>query len=239
MRTLVVLATVLVAAACGTDKPQSSAQRSPRSGLARADTTSSAMAVPATPSGPPASAAGTSEIPTGFAIEADSVLRALLPRLAFAFEGAAPSLEECDLMDEGLPPAFAATSLRVLADKPPRTHLERDPDDGKLSYLATFAVEISSVAALRQPDGVGQAKRFDATVKSRIDTAEMLVARAQLSGKWSVCEPLRYRDGSPLEPWSFVQASDTSVHVEHWDPPTMSWRALADTARASTRRPES
>ena len=236
MRTSLAFTAAILLIACSADTSGKTAQRAD---AGRSASVAPVSGAPVTATAPvPTASSVSAEIPAKFASEADSILRATLPRLAFASESAAPSLEECDMMDEGLPPAFAATNLRLLGDKPLRTHLERDPDNGTVNYLASFAVEIRSAATLTQSDGAGQSRRFDATVKSRIDTAEMLVSRAQLSGKWSICEPLRYRDGSPLEPWSFVQASDTSIRVEHWDPPTMSWSALADSARESMRRPE-
>lgn len=143
-------------------------------------------------------------------------------------------MEECDIMDEGLPPAFAAVAARVLQDVGARPKQHVDPKSGERKLSATLTVEITSVATLEQVAGANLEKRYDVTVAPRIDTAEVYVSRRDPPGSWDVCKPLRYRDGIALEPWSFVQASDTALRTEKWMPATMNWSALTKLARDST-----
>jgi hypothetical protein len=248
MRNTHVFAALLLIMGCRADSARTNTQSGAQSPLNAADSPRTAAVVSSAPANaapgnnaPPDTAAAkrattgaarADSVPSRFVIEADSFLRARLAKLTYtAGPSAHPLLEECYPMDAGLPPAFVATRLRVLRDTVGHVSSERNSDNNELSYLAPFVVEITSVATLRQEDEQDLAQRYDVTVEPHTDTAEMLVSRNQTSGKWSVCQPLRYRDGMPLNPWWFVQEGDTSVHAIKWDPPSMSWSSLGRLAR--------
>ena len=143
-------------------------------------------------------------------------------------------MEECDMMDEGLPPAFAAVAARVLQDVPPHPRRSVDRGSGDRTLSANLTVEITSVAKLDQVAGANLERRYNVAVARRIDTAQVYVSRRDPPGSWTVCEPLRFRDGIALEPWSFVQASDTAIRTEKWTPATMNWTALTKLARGDS-----
>jgi hypothetical protein len=190
---------------------------------------------PAQTVAPPPAAGAVDSIPASFVGAADSVLKLRLAQQMFVADPRrAVPLEECNMMDEGLPPAFAATRARVLHDVTPRPRWETDPNTKERSLYASFMVEITSVAALEQVEGAQLAKRYDVTVAPRIDTAEVDVLQRAASGRWDVCEPLRYRDGIALEPWTFVQARDTAIRTNKWTPAAMNWELLRQLARDSS-----
>ena len=218
--------------ACRAEPP---ATRAPATADSVAITPASGDSASARSATSPAAPSADDSIPPGFVAAADSVLQVRLARSMFISPAnrVAP-IEECDLMDEGLPPAFAATRARVLHDTAPLLTWDNNPDTGARSLLARLTVEITSVATLDQVAGANLEKRYDVTVAPRIDTAEVGVLQSVASGRWEVCEPLRFRDGSPLEPWTFVQASDTAIRTEKWTPATMSWSALTELARGAS-----
>jgi hypothetical protein len=226
------LVALAILGACGGDRP-----------AARATAATDSIAVKSAPLdsqsthavAPPPAVATADSIPANFVAAADSVLQLRLAQQMFVADPRrAVPLEECNMMDEGLAPAFAATRVRVLHDVASRPRWETDPSTKARSLYASFTIEITSVAALHQVDGAQLEQRYDVTVAPRIDTAEADVFRHETSGRWDVCEPLRYRDGIPLEPWTFVQASDTAIRTEKWTPASMNWASLTQLARDSS-----
>jgi hypothetical protein len=175
-------------------------------------------------------------VPAGFVRRADSVLTR---RLALALWDAGvttePPLEDCNQLDDGPHPAFVAARVRVLRESAPRL----EGTSGSLDVGATFKVEITSVASLERISDDSARAEYDVTVRPRVDTADMAVLQLRSTGKWSVCDLLRYSNGKaafPDQGWLFAQARDTSIALVKWIPSRANRDTLMQLVQDARRR---
>lgn len=174
-------------------------------------------------------------VPANFVRRADSVLtRRLALSMWDAVVAPEPPLEQCNQLDDGPPPAFVAARARVLNGGAPRLEIERASSGS--SVAAIFKVEITSVASLERVGSDGATAEYDVAVRPRVDIAEMVVSQSHSTGKWSVCNPLRFASAnaaSPEQGWSFAQASDTLVTLVKWSPSRANRDTLMQLVRAA------